>query len=81
MVKRKLRRKVFLQSRGISHFTTTERTGNLLRKGFLVAELPEQRLMEKVLDIFCVVESGVRRGVLGRLLLVPGFARIDACIV
>lgn len=34
--------------------------------------------MEKVLDIFGVVESGARRGVLGRLLLVSGFTRIDS---
>lgn len=34
--------------------------------------------MEKVLNIFGVVKSGARRGVLGRLLLVSGLTRIDS---
>jgi hypothetical protein len=34
--------------------------------------------MKKVLDIFGVVKSSARRGVLGRLLLVSGFTGIDS---
>lgn len=37
--------------------------------------------MEKVLDIFGVVKSGAGCGVLGRLLLVSGFTRINSYII
>ena len=70
---------VLLQAGCISHFSTSKRPGNLLRERLLVAELPEEWLMQKKLNIFRVVESGVGGGRLGGLLLVARLTRIDSC--
>lgn len=71
---------VLLQARGIANFSTSQRARNLLRKGFLVAEFGQEGLMEQVLDILGVVESGVGGRCLRGLLLIPGLTRIDTCL-
>lgn len=68
---------VLLQARGIADISTTQRTRNFLRKRLLVTELPQQGLMQEVLDVFGVVESGVGSGGLRGLLLITRLARVD----
>lgn len=79
MVKSEFGSVVLLQARGIADFATTQGASDFLRKGLLVTELVEQRLVQQVLDVLGVVEGSVRGGGLGGLLLAPGLTRVNSC--
>lgn len=78
MVEGQTRREVLLQARRITDFIPAKSAGNLLAESFVVAELVEKGFVKKVLDVFCVVESGGRVRVLCRLALVARFTRVDS---
>ena len=77
VVQRHARRMVLLQARRIADFSATQRPGDLLRKRLLLTELPQQRLMEEILDVFGVIERSTRGRGLGRLLLIPRLTRVN----
>lgn len=77
MVESELGGVVLFQTSGIANFSSTQGPCDLLGERLLVAKLPEQWLMKKILDIFRVVESSIRSRGLGRLLLVTRLTGID----
>lgn len=77
MVEGQTRSKVLLQTGGIADFIPSKRACNLLAQSFVVAELVKEGLVEEVLDVFGVVESGGSARVLCRLALVSRLTRVD----
>jgi len=68
---------VLLEACGIANIVAAESFANLLRKGFLVAELGQKRLVEQVLDVLCVVEGGGGGGGLVHALPVARLTWVD----
>lgn len=69
-----------LQSRRIADLAPSERSGDLLRKGFVVSKFAEDGFMEEILYVFGVVEGGRRGRGLGGFLLVAGLTRVYALV-
>jgi len=78
VVQLKLGCEVLLEARGIANIVAAESLANFLREGLLVAELGQERLVEQVLDVLCVVEGGRCGGGLVHALLVARLARVDS---
>lgn len=56
MVQFDLRDVCSFEARCVSDFAATECASDFLGDGFVVPEFLEERLVEQVLDVFCVVE-------------------------
>jgi len=67
-----------LETGGIAGLAAAEGAGNLLGYRLVLAELGQQRLVQQVLYVLCVVEGGGGRRALGNLFLITGLARVDS---
>lgn len=78
MIEGDLGREVSFVSSGIANFTPAEGSRNLLCNRFLLAEFLQQRLVQEILDVFCIVESRAWSRVFSCLLFVARFSRVDS---
>lgn len=68
---------VLLQSRRIPYFSSSKSSPDFFAQGFVVPKFIEERLMEEVLNVLAVVESGRLSGGFGCLLLITWFSRVN----
>jgi hypothetical protein len=74
-------RLVVLQALRATPLSTSECTGELLSKSFVLTQLLQHWLMSEVRDVLRVVEGGRGRGALVCSLLMPRLARKDTLLI